>query len=177
MRDLGELTWFLGIRIIRDRAQRKLWLCQDSYIEKITKTFHLEDLKPPKTPMKCEELRPSDEKATPQDIYRYQRKVGSLLYATTTTRPDAARTANKLSEFLRNPLRITKQQSIELSLTFMEPEHWLLNTRGQQMDRRPLHVLATWPLRTTYSPDTVPKDTFLNCSEVQSTGDRLSKRQ
>jgi hypothetical protein len=36
-------------------------------------------------------------------ILLYQRKVGSLLYATTMTRPDVARTANKLSEFLINP--------------------------------------------------------------------------
>ena len=71
MQDLGELTWFLGIQIIRDRTHRKLWLCQDSYVEKITKAFHLEDLKPPKTPMKSEELYSSDGKATPQDIYRY----------------------------------------------------------------------------------------------------------
>ena len=41
--------------------------------------------------------------ALPQEIYLYQQKVGSLLYATTITRPDAARTANKLSEFLSNP--------------------------------------------------------------------------
>ncbi len=36
-------------------------------------------------------------KGNPQEIYAYQRKVGSLLYATIITRPDAARTANKLS--------------------------------------------------------------------------------
>jgi len=41
MRDLGELSWFLGIRVIRDRSQKKLWLCQDSYIKKIAATFHL----------------------------------------------------------------------------------------------------------------------------------------
>ena len=26
MNDLGELQWFLGIRILRNRAARKLWL-------------------------------------------------------------------------------------------------------------------------------------------------------
>ena len=35
MRDLGELRWFLGIRITRDREQRKIWLSQDSYVESI----------------------------------------------------------------------------------------------------------------------------------------------
>lgn len=34
MRDMGELKWFLEIRIIWDRTQRKLWMFQDSYIKK-----------------------------------------------------------------------------------------------------------------------------------------------
>src|SRR5947207_4145040 len=103
MRDLNELSWFLGIRILRDRPHRKLWLCQDAYIKKIANTFHLTDRKPPATPLVLDELIPSDKQASPQDIYLYQRKVGSLLYATTITRGDAARAANKLSEFLINP--------------------------------------------------------------------------
>ena len=32
--DCGELTWFLGIRVVRNRSQRKLWLCQDSYVDR-----------------------------------------------------------------------------------------------------------------------------------------------
>ena len=39
MNDLGELQWFLGIRILRNRATQRLWLCQDSYIEKIASTY------------------------------------------------------------------------------------------------------------------------------------------
>jgi hypothetical protein len=27
LRDIGELSWFLGIRIICDREQKKIWLC------------------------------------------------------------------------------------------------------------------------------------------------------
>jgi hypothetical protein len=98
MRDLRELSWFLGIRVIRDRLKKKPWLCQDSYIKKIVATFHLTDRKPPATPMATD-----TEQATAQEIYLYQRKVRSLLYATIITRPDVARTANKLSEFLTNP--------------------------------------------------------------------------
>lgn len=40
-KDLGELKWFLGIRIVRDRLAKRLWLCQDSYIEKIASSFNL----------------------------------------------------------------------------------------------------------------------------------------
>jgi Reverse transcriptase (RNA-dependent DNA polymerase) len=41
IRYLGDLQWFLGIRINRDRHARKLWLCQDSYIAKIATKFNL----------------------------------------------------------------------------------------------------------------------------------------
>jgi len=26
MREIGEMKWFLGIRVVRDRIQRKIWL-------------------------------------------------------------------------------------------------------------------------------------------------------
>ena len=39
MHDLGELSWFLGIRILRDRAARKLWLCQDAYFDKVAERY------------------------------------------------------------------------------------------------------------------------------------------
>ncbi|KAL1977801.1 hypothetical protein VTN31DRAFT_660 [Thermomyces dupontii] len=41
MRHMGDAHWFLGIRIVRDRKARKLWLCQDSYIDKLATRFHL----------------------------------------------------------------------------------------------------------------------------------------
>jgi len=102
-RDMGDLKWFLGIRVVRDLENRKLWLCQDSYVEKITHRFHLEDRKVPSTPMSTEPLVQYEGQATPQEVHLYQQKVGSLLYVTTITRPDAAKVASKLSEFLLNP--------------------------------------------------------------------------
>jgi hypothetical protein len=103
MREIGDLKWFLGIRIIRDRAQRKLWMCQDSYIEKIAQRFHLTKAHTPDTPAITTPQSQNDEKASPERILEYQQKVGSALFATTITRPDAARTANKLSEYNLNP--------------------------------------------------------------------------
>ena len=53
--------------------------------------------------MTTEDLLPYDGQAKPQEIYAYQHKVGSLLYATTISRPNATRIVSKLSEFLQNP--------------------------------------------------------------------------
>jgi hypothetical protein len=83
MRDLGELSWFLGIRIIRDRTARRIWLSQDSYIDSITKRFHLDEGKTPNTPIATDELVLYSGKATDQEVLAYQQKVvGSILYAT-----------------------------------------------------------------------------------------------
>lgn len=43
---LGDLKWFLGIRVMRNSSERKLWLRQDSYIKKISAAYH------PYTPIK-----------------------------------------------------------------------------------------------------------------------------
>jgi hypothetical protein len=85
MRDIGELKWFLGIRIIQDRAQRKLWMCQDSYIEKIANHFHLADIKTPATPMVIAKAEKNKAQASLQRILEYQQNVGSALFATIIT--------------------------------------------------------------------------------------------
>ena len=102
IRDLGNLQWFLGVRVLRNRDERKLWLCQDSYIEKIAASFNLQQRKPNATPMPVDDLPPNERQATAQEIHGYQSRVGSLLFTAIVTRPDAARTASKLSKHLRN---------------------------------------------------------------------------
>ena len=42
IRDLGEAKWFLNIRITRRRYERKLWISQDAYIDKIATRFGLD---------------------------------------------------------------------------------------------------------------------------------------
>jgi hypothetical protein len=104
MRDLGELRWFLGIRITRDREQRKIWLSQDSYVESIATRYDMNRLQGcPSTPLGLEPLVPNEEVADQASTHLYQRKVGSIMYAAVITRPDVARTVAILSTFLTNP--------------------------------------------------------------------------
>ena len=51
MRVEKELKWFLGIRVVRDRPNRWIYLCQDTYIEKIVNRFGLIDAKQPSIPL------------------------------------------------------------------------------------------------------------------------------
>jgi hypothetical protein len=69
----------------------------------VAKTFHLDKESTIETPMATEELQPNQGQASSQEIYFYQRKIGSILYTTTICRPDAARATNRLSEYLLNP--------------------------------------------------------------------------
>lgn len=101
--DHGNAEWFLNIRILRDRAQKKLWLCQDSYIASITARYNLTERAPVLTPLPVEDLQPYSGKATAREIHLYQQKVGSACYATTITRVDAAKATAKLAQFLTNP--------------------------------------------------------------------------
>ena len=103
MRDEGELRWFLGMRILRDRPAKKLWICQNLYIEKITHKFGLDTALPPAIPIPITPFQRNTRQATKGFTKIYQEKVGSILYVATMTRPDVARAAAELCKYLTNP--------------------------------------------------------------------------
>src|SRR5438045_8483801 len=98
------------MHIFRDRSKRALWLSQSSYIEKVANEF-IPDLNPPRclqTPMAEEELLPlpAEEEVTDADRTIYQWKIGSILYAAISTRPDIDFTSARLSRFNQQPSKI-----------------------------------------------------------------------
>ena len=46
MKDLGAARYILGMKIIRDRQNRELWLGQSKYVDTILKRFHMQDSRP-----------------------------------------------------------------------------------------------------------------------------------
>jgi hypothetical protein len=46
MKDLGSAKQILGIKISRDRKSGKLWLSQESYVEKVLDKFNISKAKP-----------------------------------------------------------------------------------------------------------------------------------
>lgn len=98
----GEpIQWFLGMEVIRNRLSRTIWLSQKAYFEKIAKLA--ENKKVYSTPMGSEELLPRSTMALPHEIQKYQKKIGSLLFAAVSTRPDIAFATARLARFLNNP--------------------------------------------------------------------------
>jgi hypothetical protein len=106
MRIMNELKWFLKIKILRNRANRKIWLCQNSYINKIATKFHLKKIKCLKTSFanlssineKVENLNQSNL----QKIYVFQQQMKSLNFATMIFRSDIIFVTAKLVQFLKN---------------------------------------------------------------------------
>ena len=39
---LGELKWFLGVHVLRDRQSKRLWLSQKAYIDKLATKFNID---------------------------------------------------------------------------------------------------------------------------------------
>jgi ribonuclease HI len=104
---MARADWFLGIRIIRDRPKRRLYLCQDSYIDKLAHRFHIDiakfDKRTLQTPLSVESLQPYEGQASPSQIQGYQQRIGSVNFAAVMTRPDIAKASSALSQYLTNP--------------------------------------------------------------------------
>ncbi|KYK57498.1 reverse transcriptase family protein [Drechmeria coniospora] len=105
LREEPDLCWYLGIRIIRDRPRRTIYLCYDAYIEKTARKFNLADdlANPPAIPIPAVPLTKYEGQATRQEIKAMQERVGSIMYTAVTARPDVAYAASQLSRFLTNP--------------------------------------------------------------------------
>ena len=77
-RVMGELEWFLGVKVSRNRWEKKLWLSQESYFEKICREFGCEI--PGRmvcTPILDDGISKYDGSTSPNQIILYQNKVGS----------------------------------------------------------------------------------------------------
>ncbi|MCP6423733.1 hypothetical protein NL463_30935, partial [Klebsiella pneumoniae] len=51
MKDLGEASYILGMKIYRDRSRRMIGLIQGTYIQKVLKRFSMENSKRGLIPM------------------------------------------------------------------------------------------------------------------------------
>jgi hypothetical protein len=90
LRPLCDVKWFLGVRVVRDRATRKLWLVYNTYIEKIARRFDLLNGKCPSTPLLGYKLEKNKGQAFKAQIKDYQRRVGLVLYTAIIIRPNVA---------------------------------------------------------------------------------------
>ncbi|KAJ8463023.1 hypothetical protein ONZ51_g10516 [Trametes cubensis] len=104
MTDLGPVSRFLGLNIVRDRKARTIDIDQIDYIQSVLERFDMADCKPARTPLPAGAvLEKSSHTAAEHSRKRYQSLIGSLLYATLGTRPDISFAVQKLSQYNSNP--------------------------------------------------------------------------
>jgi hypothetical protein len=102
--DKGDVNWFLGVRVVRERSAGTVSLLHDTYLDKVAKRFNLAETgRFPETPLPVAELVRHEGEASKQDIKAYQERVGSVLYSAIMIRPDVAYAVSQLSQFLTNP--------------------------------------------------------------------------
>jgi hypothetical protein len=114
MRPLSEAVSVLNISILRNTRDKKLWISQHGYIEKICTKFGIEDTGRTATTPLLSSYRPRQYEGQPtlHQITEMQEKVGSILYAANVSRSDMSFAASQSSQFTlmeKNSEEIWKQ--------------------------------------------------------------------
>lgn len=100
--DHGEVNYFLGMNIIRDRENRKLWISQEHYVEGVLERFDMTNAFKTKSPLPSnfKARVATDEEHAEVAHLPYPSIVGSIMYAATISRPDLAFPANLLARYI-----------------------------------------------------------------------------
>jgi len=109
MKDLGEASYILGMRIYRDISKRMIGLSQSTYIDKVLHRFGMQNAKRGFVPMShgitiSKEQSPGslDEKEHMSKV-PYASTIGSIMYAMVCTRPDVSYALSMTSRYQSNP--------------------------------------------------------------------------
>ena len=105
MIDMGPISFYLGLKVQRDRENRTIKLSQPAYINKVLNKFHLDKAHAANTPMKETAFleQKTEGEASPSEKKRYQGMTGSLMFSMVETRPDIAFATSVASRFAKNP--------------------------------------------------------------------------
>ncbi|KAF5458886.1 hypothetical protein F2P56_022881 [Juglans regia] len=99
MKDLGSLTYFLGLEV--HRSPYGISLNQHKYASDLVATACMQEATSVDTPMELSQLR-KEEGDLLADPNLYRKLVGSLVYLT-ITRPDISFAVQQVSQFLQTP--------------------------------------------------------------------------
>ena len=105
IKDLGRSEWMLGMRIGRDRVKKTITLDQELYVTKSLEKFGLGECKTALTPVEVGDGWQETVNDSDTDHQLYMEKVGTLLYAAISTRPDISFAVNQLTQHMQAPKR------------------------------------------------------------------------
>jgi hypothetical protein len=100
--DLSEACWILNMEIICDQNDQTISISQERYVETILECHGMSECHPVTTPMVARlKLQKLDEAET--DTSKYQKQLGSLMYAMLGTHPELAHPIAILSQHSTAP--------------------------------------------------------------------------
>ena len=109
MKDLGEASYVLGIKLYRDRERKLIGLSQSTYIDKILERYNFGNCKTANIPFRhgihlSKKMCPQteDEKIRMSN-QPYASCLGSIMYAMLCTRPDISYAVSVTSRYQSNP--------------------------------------------------------------------------
>ena len=109
IKDMGEASYVLGLKILKDRSKRLLGLSQETYIKKLFKRYHMHDRKPMDTHVErnlnlsldmCPKLTEEKEKMSKVPYFS---AIESLMYEMMCKRPNICYVVGLASRFQSNP--------------------------------------------------------------------------
>ncbi|GKA20734.1 retrotransposon protein, putative, ty1-copia subclass [Tanacetum coccineum] len=109
MKDLGDASYILGIKIYKDRTKRLIGLSQDTYLDNILKRSRMENSKKGNLPLHhgikiSKDLCPkTDDELDKMSRVPYASTIGSIMYAMTCTRPGVSFALSMVSRHQQNP--------------------------------------------------------------------------
>ena len=112
IKDQGPASYFLNVEILRDRANKSLYLSQRNYISEVLKHFDFNNSKSIKVPLQPGLIKDVNNEFTAlkgipvekSDLKLYQQIIGYYIYAITQTRPNITFAVQILSKLLQQPL-------------------------------------------------------------------------
>ncbi|XP_019105411.2 uncharacterized mitochondrial protein AtMg00810-like [Beta vulgaris subsp. vulgaris] len=124
MKDLGDLSYFLGMQFIT--SSQGIFVSQRKYALDILREYGVDKQKPLKLPLDAH-LKLEPHKGTPlPNPESYRRLIGQLIYLT-ISRPDIAFSVQLLSQFMQAPTS-THMQAARRVLRYLKlaPEQGIL---------------------------------------------------
>ena len=109
MKDLGEASYILGIKIIRNRQKKEIALSQAGYVDTVLSRFSMENAKKGYLPFRhgihlSKEMCPKTrEEIDEMARIPYASAIGSLMYAMLCTRPDICYAVGIVARYQSNP--------------------------------------------------------------------------
>ena len=101
---MGELHYFLGVKVVQDHKKGHIWIGQPAYTESVLRKYGMGDTKPVNTPVEASsKLVKTTEECDRIDQGLYQSAVGSLLYLSVGTRPDVTFAVSNVAKYCAPP--------------------------------------------------------------------------